>query len=335
MRENEPCEIYSNPQERSLGYITSNPDRFCELLDKRRAIARGLLTGLFGTPQSDDLEDRLARDVEEIRQQRGREHPSGTFFVFEASGEAAPFQALTRRDSGRFTVVLDPVPAHDIRASYQRTVRAMIVGATIAFEDLQGVHKISEGDIFFEDDGRPCFAFNVEGGMARVVVSYQPEVSQIEQSRAIANAAISSDSFDSVFRLLIQSLDTEPDELTQFLAAWMALEVFINKTFNTYESELMGEFATKVTVPMRDRYISKIKEIMQGEYGFLDRFAVVSGRLCPEDAEADYDAVRPAHKLRNEFSHGVPIKERGLPTQVVQRILRKFLRRHREAQGRF
>lgn len=83
---------------------------------------------------------------------------------------------------------------------------------------------------------------------------------------------------------------------------------------------------------MRDRYIKRITEVMQKEYNFLDRFVVVSGGLCSEDADSDYDAVRPAHKLRNDFSHGTPIPERELPTATLQKVLRKLLMQHIERQ---
>jgi hypothetical protein len=102
----------------------------------------------------------------------------------------------------------------------------------------------------------------------------------------------------SVFRLLNQSFDTEQDPLPRFLAAWMALEVFVNKTFTSYERELWDEFATKLTAPLRDRYVKKINEVMQNEYKLLDRFVVVSERLSPEDADSDYNAIRPSHKRK-------------------------------------
>ena len=111
----------------------------------------------------------------------------------------------------------------------------------------------------------------------------------------------------------------------------MALEVFVNKNFELYERELWEDFSAGLTSPIKDRYIKKISEVMQKEYSFLDRFVVVSGRMCPGDADSDYDAVRGAHRLRNDFSHGKPIPEQGLPTDTVQKLIRRFVKRHIEA----
>ncbi|HJT71105.1 MAG TPA: right-handed parallel beta-helix repeat-containing protein [Terriglobales bacterium] len=89
--------------------------------------------------------------------------------------------------------------------------------------------KVSEGTIFFEDDGRPCFAFNPGIGIGAAFMSIKPSPPEIERSRDLGKRVVGTEDLDSVCRLLVQSYDTGQDALRHFLAAWMALEVSVTK----------------------------------------------------------------------------------------------------------
>jgi hypothetical protein len=302
--ENDPTSVYEASEGALSAYLTSRPDLPCELLDKSLAISRGLFTGMFRHLEDGSFEERLRRTVDQITEERRKTYAAGVFLISEGCGETPRFETTARRDAGAFVVYMGGAPKEDIVASHRAALIGIQAAIELAFDNLQGITKLGETVVFFEEDGRPGLAFNFEVPFARATGYRKPDIMQRDLSRTLVQATVRDRDMSSVFRLLNQSFDVQQDSLRRFLAAWMALEVFVNKTFPTYEADFWDSVAAKLPSPVKDRYIRKINDVMQSEYKILDKFVVVSGKLVPEDADEDYKAIRSAQKLRNDFSHG-------------------------------
>jgi hypothetical protein len=122
----------------------------------------------------------------------------------------------------------------------------------------------------------------------------------------------------------------EPDQekLRRFLSAWMALEVFVNKNFRTYAERFWNSLSADVSLPIRERYLKRIHDVMRDKYKPLDKFVVISAELDPVEADVDIQIFQRGKELRDGFSHGEAVDEDALPVAEVQGLVRKFLRLH-------
>jgi hypothetical protein len=108
----------------------------------------------------------------------------------------------------------------------------------------------------------------------------------------------------------------------------MALEVFVNKNFGVYAERFWEGLASDVSMPIRERYLKRIHDVMRDKYKPLDKFVVISAELDPADADGDIQIFRRCKELRDQFSHGEAIDEKTLPVADVQGLIKKFLRLH-------
>ena len=116
--------------------------------------------------------------------------------------------------------------------------------------------------------------------------------------------------------------------LRSFLAAWTALEIFVNKVFGDYEDRLFGELTEGPYPEARREHLARMREVMKDKYRLADKFAIIICQLCPNDADQDLAAFRKAKELRDDLSHGTEVTEPALPVAIVQGLIRKYLRLH-------
>jgi hypothetical protein len=128
--------------------------------------------------------------------------------------------------------------------------------------------------------------------------------------------------------LLITSLEQATDELQGFIAAWSALEIFVNASFkDTYEArwfEVMEDGAPASAKPVFERF----QEVMRDKYRLADKFLVVASVLDPDTATDDAKEFRRLKKFRDELLHALNTPSSTLPTVAVQKLLLKYMKLH-------
>jgi hypothetical protein len=81
---------------------------------------------------------------------------------------------------------------------------------------------------------------------------------------------------ERVIRLINESLSPDQDRMRRFLSAWMALEVFVNKTFDSYRRRLWQVFSNGLTPTVQRRYLDRIHQVMEDKYRLSDRFVLIA-----------------------------------------------------------
>jgi hypothetical protein len=203
-----------------------------------------------------------------------------------------------------------------------------LAGISLGVASVTGFDKVSEATLFFAGDGRPMYGFNFEVGTPEVLVSRRASHEELANARQFSARIAKDDALEKVIRLLNESMEPDQEKLRSFLSAWMALEVFVNKTFGTYAESFWNNLSAVVSVPMRERYLKRIHDVMRDTYKTLDKFVVISAELDPAADDGDIQIFQRGKKLRDEFSHGGAIDESALPVADVQGLVRKFLRLH-------
>jgi hypothetical protein len=269
--------------------------------------------------------ERLASQVQRLRNERAQKFGSGTFLFFEAKGETAAFTPHAERDCGSFTLALDGLP-RGIRSRHEPKARAILAGIGLALDTVVGFEKLGDAIVFFAEDTKPIYGFTFEAGLGEVVVSRCPAMDALALARDLAARTAGDDGMERIIRLLNESLEPNQEKLRRFLSAWMALEVFVNKNFAAYVNRFWDSVSAGVTVPIRERYLKRIHDVMGDKYNLLDKFVVISAELNPSEADADIQSFQRGKTLRDEFSHGDAIEENTLPVSAIQGLVRKFLR---------
>jgi hypothetical protein len=128
--------------------------------------------------------------------------------------------------------------------------------------------------------------------------------------------------------LLITSLDNATDELQGFIAAWSALEIFVNATFKaTYEERLfqiMEEGAPQSAKGVFERF----KDVMKDKYRVADKFLAIASVLDANGADNDLSEFKRIKKIRDGLLHALDTPLTPLPTDAVQKLLLKYLKLH-------
>jgi hypothetical protein len=121
-------EIFADRSQHGRAVLTSDGASLCDHLDKSRALATMMLTGLIGSEVGRDtneerfiqnVDDRLAHQVQRLRDERANRFRSGVFLLFEVSGECSQITPQYQRDCGSFVLALDGVPKRDIRDRHE------------------------------------------------------------------------------------------------------------------------------------------------------------------------------------------------------------------------
>ena len=287
-----------------------------------------LFTGLFGEKELGTINEHLTAQVQRLREERAKKVGAGVFLFFEANGETAPITPHVQRDYGDFLVALNGLPKGDIRDRHDPLARKILAALGLGMPSVVGFEKVGGATVYFADDGKPIYGFNIEGGLGEVLLSRPSSAEDLATTRQLASRIANDTSLDRAIRLLNESLDPNQERLRRFLSAWMALEVFVNKNFGAYQKGFWDDLSAEVSQPIRDRYLKRIHEVMRDKYTPLDKFVIISAELDPREVDGDIALFQRGKKLRDEISHGETIDEKALPVAEIQGLVRKLLRLH-------
>ena len=177
------------------------------------------------------------------------------------------------------------------------------------------------------DSQKPIYTFTVEFGAAKlslatpltdaVLSSATKHISKLSDEKALTRP----------ISLLSTSLERGTDELEAFIAAWSALEIFVNATFKTtYELrwfDIMQDGAPISAKPVFQRF----KDVMSDKYRLADKFLIIASVLDSDSATTNAENFRNLKSVRDNLSHGLETPTH-LPTEAVQNLLFKYLSLH-------
>jgi hypothetical protein len=308
--------------------LTSQPDAYCHEVDRSIAVANLLLNNMFGgNSNTGSLEERLTNEIAKIREARVREYGAGTYLVIEARGEVSDFTAFSQQEYAEFVVYVDGVAKGPIRSATANQIMAIITAIAILVDNVLGVKKVTDAIVFFRDDGKPVYSYTFTGSATGYISKpLQPEA--INPIQAVFDQLLGNQELDRISRLLVSSLQSSDDPLRSFLSAWTALEIFVNKTFNHYDTVFFQQLTAGNHPSVRGQYLERIRSVMESKYRLADRFMLISCQLCPDDADEDMQSFMNAKEQRDKLAHGQDVSETGLPVGSVQKLVRKYLFLH-------
>ncbi len=122
--------------------------------------------------------------------------------------------------------------------------------------------------------------------------------------------------------------DEATDELQAFIAAWSALEIFVNATFkSTYENRFFGIMADGAPEAAKPVF-ARFKDVMSDKYGLANKFLIVASVLDPSAATEDATEFGRLKKIRDDLLHALISPAGPLPTNGAQKLLLKYMKLH-------
>jgi hypothetical protein len=261
------CEIYADERTGVRATLAHDPDAHCLSHDRSRSVASLVLTSGFKEGEEQQFEARIGAVVEGIREERRKRAVAGTFLVVQGAGDTPDFAGRISRDCGPFSIAVDKVPKDAIRDQFSTLVPKLLAATALAFPQVVGFQPLSDDVVFYDDSGRELFGFNFTiGGIGELIISRPASTEGAIEARAFASKIVGDAELATVVRLFNESLVVEQDPLRRFLAAWTALEVFVNKNFATYSARFWGGLTSACAPAIRTRYVKRIHEVMNDKY---------------------------------------------------------------------
>ncbi|MBD9405431.1 hypothetical protein IB236_08805 [Acidovorax sp. ACV02] len=314
------------------GRLTADLDTLPHEVDEATVIGGLLLKGFPGQGSEGALEERLAREVEELRQRRRNEKGNAAFLMVEAQGDFADFNPQPQRELPGYVLAIDDAPKKEIRSMHETSVHGMLAAIAIVSGHLYGVKKVVDSVTFARDDGTPLFCYTLSAS-SNVYVPSPIAPDAWAQVPRLTKILSRHQSLVDVARLLTRSLAEDSDLLLSFLSVWSGLEIFVNKTFRDYENRVLGRLSVGTPPPVPQRVIERIRSVMSDKYRLSDKFSVISSELADSNVEADQLAFESIKLVRDKLLHGEDVPLAGLPIAETKRLLRKYLQLHLTSMG--
>ena len=185
------------------------------------------------------------------------------------------------------------------------------------------------GEVVFlvePDNPKPIYTFTFNISAARLSLA-SPVTDSILSDAGRIPKLVADKALARPISLLSTSLSRETDSLQRFMAAWSALEIFVNSTFKTtYESrwfEIMENGAPTSAKPVFLRF----RDVMSDKYRLADKFLIITSVLDSDSATNDIENFKTLKSVRDNLLHGLAIPP-YLPTENVQNLLFKYLSLH-------
>ena len=329
--DSQPIELCSSKNCRFV--LTRDPDNLLANIDRGYAFRRLMLKGLAGQQGTAEFPVALEAEIEEIKAERKKKIGSQAVLVVEAHGEVYVTINKPVRDYEGFVVTFDAVDKQAVRLNHQSEIEAMKLAVAFESKVPSKFSMLSEGTYLTDDAGRIIYSVNVSSSGE---VSVPTNLSAEGAARISARYTMlqQANDVDSVQRLFSQMADYETDRLKAFLSGWNALEILIAKAFNAYERVFLSPLTNAGQPTLRERFLSRIKDVMKDKYRLTDKFVAVAAVIFPAvpDAEVQDDCkkFRRLKDLRDTIFHGEGFSEKDLPVDELATLLRKYVLAHIE-----
>ncbi|MGH7331203.1 MAG: hypothetical protein ACREKS_00365 [Candidatus Rokuibacteriota bacterium] len=308
--------------------VTRKLDHHLAVLDRQLALASMMMRAMIGQALSSDFPEKLAKEIEAVRQRRARSLAADGVLVIEARGDIQAVLKEPVREVGDFVLCFDALDKKVLSAALQPRIASVLAAVRIGGAGSYELRRVGSGSYLLDPDGKVIHSFSLEGGEVTAYVSYPLREEQVVRVQEDIELILANQQLTRAIQLFAHSLDRDTDALRTFLSAWSAMEIMIGKIFPSYQARLVSEFAKVSTRPGLTRYLERIADIMKDKHSLGDKFAVVSIFLDEQDQSGDIARFGRIKEIRDRLAHGEEVPDASLPNRDLQALFEKYFRRH-------
>lgn len=327
LREEDQPIILVNSERVSV-VLTRDPDSLLSRVDEAAAVGRVILGNVLGNRDSSEFSAGLAAEIAEIRSERKQKYGTSTVLLAQLHGDVNAEIEGPHNEFDTFVMAFDAIDKESLIQRHQADVEAIKIAVAIESKDLSRFAKIAEGVILFPEAGKPIYSisFHMSGDVS-VLTPATPEMAERISARYLSLNR--ENDLGSVGRLFSQMAEYDSDRLKAFLSGWAALEILIAKSFKEYEQSFLSAFTDSGQADLRDRFLSRIKDVMKDKYRLTDKFIAVTAVLFPnisdEVAREKYATFCRLKRVRDSILHGESFSEKGLPIEELGKLIREYV----------
>lgn len=299
-------------------------------VDRGAAIATLLLKAIFISGGEGEHEERLAQEIEGIKQRREKEAGGSAFLVFEAEGDVEDFEIINDKEEADYVIALTESPKQEIGSRYENAINAIFAAFAIYSDTVSGIKKVANAITFFRGDGKPVLCYTL-GGTANMHVASSLTSQAMELVKMNSGILSKHQALVDSTRLLSRSLAVNSDPLMSFLSVWSGLEIFINKNFKVYEKRVLDRLSAGNPPLVPPKVVERIQNVMSDKYRLADKFSVIAAELGDPDVDSDQAQFESYKIVRDKLLHGEEVSISSLPFVQTGKLLRKYLKLHLNA----
>ena len=266
---------------------------------------------------------------ENVRARRKKQTEKGVFLVLEGASDIQEPCFKTRRDLQDISICFDAIAKPEIRESFGPAVHAVLIalGLSLPANADHQIEKVGEVVYLIDtENDKPIYTFSFQGGSARLSLASPLTDDMVRDAGNRALRVMNDKALARPARLL-SSLNQATDALQAFIAAWSALEIFVNASFKaSYETQwfaIMENGAPPAARPVFER----LKDVMSDKYRLADKLLIIASVLVADAVTTDADEFRRLKRVRDDLLHALETPA-NLPTEAVQKLLLKYMTLH-------
>lgn len=220
---------------------------------------------------------------------------SGAYLVIKGQIAAPPIDPNLRRELAGLNVSMDQTSFDSARETFKSLARALITATALNLPHHNDRQYALVGETgYLTEPGRsePIYSVGMVAMGGRASVSNSLDTANAERIARQAAKLVEDGGLERSSRLLSLSHDQKTDELQAFLAAWSALEIFVQKSFSA-------------------QYEGQWFDLLEG--------------AAPPAAGPVFERLRAVK--RDALLHGEEV-EAPYPTEAIQALLQTYMRLH-------
>ncbi|MBB4304141.1 hypothetical protein GGD81_003197 [Rhodobium orientis] len=255
----------------------------------------------------------------------------GVLMVTEVSGEISDQVLDHLQDYGDFCARLKVFDPENLQTLAERATRIAFAGLALSLGESITDTLAWRGNIaiaYEPGSQRPTYSLAINASLShtsRMQLTSEAATNAAEFASHISDA----DELETIVRLLSLSAKANTEPMTAFLAAWSALEIFVQEVFKS-DCEPLAYDLISQSVPETALFVAKTREVMSNKYNIRDKFSLVACMLAGTEAVADIEIFKTIKKRRDDLAHAMKGDVRELPAERARALLRKYLKLHLE-----
>jgi hypothetical protein len=316
--------------DRVSAVLTSDPTEVLRVADRGAVLGTLLLKGVFGSPDQRSFDEKLQQEIAAAAAVRQRAAGSAPYLVVMVTLEVDVSLRGPHKDLPDFALYFDAVDKDVVRAQARPQADRVLAAVIVASENDPRFDRLSESIYLTTPEGRVVYSVTASAGAATLLVrAFPKDLANLVNRYMSVSRGGSGPDLASVYGLLRAAVDGRTEPLRAFVAAWSALEIFINKVFGTYD-QIWFDLLTQDRTATEIAHLLRIRDVMKDKHRLTDKFTVIAVVLDSQGASTDIPVFEELKKARDELFHGGVREEASLPAQHVLLLTRKYLRFHVE-----
>jgi len=330
LHKEENIELLNDSATSIRAILTKQPNSYCFENDHCIAVCMQCSADLLRQPESSNFEKKVDERIKKIQQEREKESQDDSFLIIEKTGMLDNFNPEIHKQYINYDVIyLEDSKKDYIHNLTIHFINSVLLALALEAKEPLIIKENSGSIIFYKEENRPIYPFSILLLPLKVFGTTVIEGDTIKQVNNYYKALTSGQLLDIIVKLTILSLEFDEDILHSFLAAWTALEIFINTVYKDYETFLSEELNKNNHSQFEKTYLRLKEKYKEDRSVLLKRFIKISVQLNPANTEDDIDKFHKAKDLRNDlFHHNREVDEKDLPVESVKKLVKKYLKLH-------